>query len=73
MDMCALSERVNWRVMPDEWEFRSLEWTQALSIYFAATSAARTPQQPMSAAQVAPFIPSKADAEAHLREIGMLT
>lgn len=72
MNYCALSERVNWRLMPDEWEFYSLEWQQAISLYSSAKDAARRPQQPMNEAEVAPFALSKADAEAHLREIGML-
>lgn len=72
VDLCALSEKINWRVMPDEWEDRSAWWTRRLVLYLNAIQAARSERKPMTQEQLAPFVPSYNEAEAYLREQGML-
>lgn len=72
VDLCALSEKINWRVMPDEWEDRSLWWMARLSLYLKVRERSQQKRQPMSEQQMAPYVPSREDAEAHLRSIGAL-
>lgn len=74
MDLCALSDKVKWELMPWQWDGAPLEWIQAITMYIKARDAARQPEQRMTQDQlaVAPNALSKQEAEAHLREIGWL-
>lgn len=72
MDLCALSDKVGWKVMPGEWEFCGVEWIQWIALYLRARDAARQEQKPMTQEQTAKFIPSEAESEAYLKQIGML-
>jgi hypothetical protein len=58
--------------MPWEWKSVPDWWIERLSIWLNAKEHAKDLGKPMSQEQVAPFVPSRAESEAYLREQGML-
>jgi hypothetical protein len=72
MDICALSDKVGWEVMPWKWDGAPLEWIQWIAMYIRVRDASRQEQKPMTQEQLAPFAMSYEESEAYLKQIGMI-